>query len=225
MKGIFNGLVRLGIIVVGGILIGISLANLTQKKNLNLVNPQSGVEKIFTTIVLKDTPSPTPTAKKVQATRSKTIGDTGPWGVARQIDEHTWTMKVGMDARMATPQEILSALNTYRGRYGSQPLTWDNNLAGFAQNRASYLYSIKSTDGHKGFADFLENQDGYSKLDFNWLGENISYGYQLEGVHLIEWMYAGDKPHDDNQKDSKWDHVGIGVKGTATCLIFGTGKR
>jgi len=57
------------------------------------------------------------------------------------------------------------------------------------------------------------------------LGENISYGYRLEGVHLIEWMYAGDKPHDDNQLDSKWDHVGIGVKETATCIIFATARR
>ena len=41
----------------------------------------------------------------------------------------------------------------------------------------------------------------------------------------IEWMYAGDKPHDDNQVNNRWNYVGIGVKGLATALIFGTGKR
>lgn len=163
------------------------------------------------------------------------VGDTVPstfvdttadkWGVSKQIDEDTWTMKIGMDARMATAEELFNALNTYRQNKGSQKLTWDENLANFAQDRAEYLSRIRSTDGHKGFQDYLKNEDGYSKLGFNWLGENISYGYRLEGVHLIEWMYAGDKPHDDNQLDSKWDHVGIGIKDTATCIIFATAKR
>jgi uncharacterized protein YkwD len=156
---------------------------------------------------------------------TKVVGDTRPWGVASQVDEHTWTMKVGMDKRMGTPEEILRALNEYRIRRGSQPLTMDSNLTSYAQERATYLNNIKTTDGHKGFSDFLENQSGYDKLGFTWLGENISYGYQLEGVHLIEWMYAGDKPHDDNQVNNRWNYVGIGVKGLATAIIFGTGKR
>ncbi|MCX6727040.1 MAG: CAP domain-containing protein [Candidatus Shapirobacteria bacterium] len=130
-----------------------------------------------------------------------------------------------MDSKMGTPSEILAALNVYRQKKGSQALVWDDNLGKFAQDRADYLATIKSTDGHKGFEDYLKNDDGYVKLGFNWLGENISYGYRLEAVHIIEWMYAGDKPHDDNQSDPKWDHVGIGVKDTATCLVFATAKR
>jgi uncharacterized protein YkwD len=97
-------------------------------------------------------------------------------------------------------------------------------LGNYAQERAKYLNSIKTVDKHVGFNDFLENQDGFNKLGFNLLGENISYGYRLNGVHTIEWMYAGDKPHNDNQLNNRWDHVGIGVDGLATCLIFGTGK-
>jgi uncharacterized protein YkwD len=126
---------------------------------------------------------------------------------------------------MGTPQEILKALNDYRLRFGSQPLTWDNNLASFAQSRADHLASIHQTDDHAGFLDYLNNQDGYNKLGFTWLGENISFGFQLEAVHLIEWMYAGDKPHNDNQLDNHWNYVGVGVNGTATSIIFGTGKR
>ena len=153
------------------------------------------------------------------------VGDTAPWGVSSQVSEHSWTMKIGMDAKMGTPGEILAALNIYRQKKGSQVLVWDDNLGKFAQDRADYLATIESTDGHKGFEDYLKNEDGYVKLGFNWLGENISYGYKLEGVHIIEWMYAGDRPHDDNQSDPKWDHVGIGVKGTATCLVLATAKR
>jgi hypothetical protein len=34
--------------------------------------------------------------------------------VAKQVNEVTWTMKVGEDEKMATAQEILAALNNSR---------------------------------------------------------------------------------------------------------------
>ena len=166
--------------------------------------------------------TPTKTIKKVLPTK---VGNTAPWGVAQQVGEYTWTMKVGQDPTMATPREILEALNIYRVRRGSQQLTWNENLAAFAQSRADFINSSGTTDEHKGFQDYLDNQDGFNKLGFSWLGENISIGYRMNGVHLIEWIYAGDKPHDDNQVNNRWNYVGIGVRGTATALIFGTGKR
>ena len=182
--------------------------------------------------------TPTPTAideevvptKKVMAGVTKKVAaptptvDTEPWGVAKQVDELTWTMKVGEDEIMATASEIFEALNEYRNRYGSQTLTWDNNLGDYAQTRAKYLNSIKNVDKHEGFSNFVENEDGFNKLGFTALGENISYGYKLNGVHTIEWMYAGDEPHNENQLNNRWNYVGIGVDGLATCLVFGTGK-
>ncbi len=154
----------------------------------------------------------------------KNIDDGQPWGVAKQIDDVTWRIKVGQDVQMGSPLEILIALNDYRRRYGASNLSWDSGLANYAQSRAVYFNKIKNLDGHKGFADFLNNQDGFNKLGFNQLGENASYGYKLSGVHLIEWIYAGDEPHNKNQLNSVWNYVGIGVDGTATDLIFGTGK-
>lgn len=170
------------------------------------------------------TPVPTVIKKIVTPVKKQIIDDGEPWGVAKQIGEVTWTMKIGEDERMATPREIHDALNEYRKVHASQILTWDEKLANYAQQRAQYLNSIKSVDQHKGFKNFLENEDGFNKLGFTSLGENISFGYKLNGVHTIEWMYAGDKPHNDNQLNTKWDHVGIGVDGLATCLIFATGK-
>lgn len=150
--------------------------------------------------------------------------DSQPWGVSKQIGELTWTIKVGQDEKMATPKEILEALNQYRQVHGSQILTGDEKLAKFAQERAIYLNKIKTVDQHKGFSDFVENQDGFNKLGFTYLGENISYGYKLNGVHTIEWMYAGDQPHNENQLNNRWNYVGIGVEGLATSIVFGTGK-
>ncbi len=170
------------------------------------------------------TPTPIVIKKIVTPTKKQIIDDGEPWGVAKQIGEVTWTMKIGEDERMATPREIFDALNEYRRVHNSQILNWDEKLSNYAQQRAQYLNSIKSVDQHKGFKNFLENEDGFNKVGFTSLGENISFGYRLNGVHTIEWMYAGDKPHNDNQLNTKWDHVGIGVDGLATCLIFGTGK-
>jgi len=164
-------------------------------------------------VVKKETILPTPTMDKE------------PWGVAKQIDEVTWVMKVGEDEKMATVKEIFEALNEYRKVHGSQVLTWDEKLGNYAQNRAKYLNELESVDKHEGFKNFLENENGFDKLGFTSLGENISYGYRLNGTHIIEWMYAADKPHNDNQLDNRWNYVGIGVNGLATCLIFGTGKN
>jgi len=154
-----------------------------------------------------------------------TMYDDGkPWGVSEQIGEVSWRIKVGMDAEMATAGEIFNALNEYRRIKGSSVLNWDDKLANYALERAEYFISSGELDEHKGFVKFLEEEDGFNKLGFTWLGENASIGYRLNGVHLIEWVYAGDEPHDKNQLDNKWAYVGVGVKGTANCLIFGTGK-
>ncbi len=160
------------------------------------------------------TATPTPLLQKSQE-----------WGKAVQIDEHTWTMQVKNDEKQGTPQEILQALNSYRQKHGKGSLSWDSSLANYAHSRANEFSQKGTLDGHKGFMDFMNNQDGFSKLGFSSLGENSSYGYTLEGVHLIEWVYAADKPHDDNQLNSEWTHVGVGVVGVATNLVFGGKKR
>lgn len=167
-----------------------------------------GQEKIVIT--------PTPTSVQQKSTE---------WGKATQIDEHTWTMSVEKDERMASTKEIFDALNSYRQKKGKSPLAWDQTLASYADSRAVLFAKSGNTDKHAGFTDYINNQDGFAKLGFNAVGENSSYGYQLYGVHLIEWVYAGDAPHDDNQLSSSWSHVGIGVSGAATDLIFAGSRR
>lgn len=169
---------------------------------------------------LKPTFTPIPTL----VTTKYIDSDTTPWGVAQQIDEHTWQIRVGEDPAMATSSEILEALNNYRVTHGSQRLTMDSKLNEYAQSRSDFIYQKKALDGHQGFNNFLTNEDGFNKLGFTWIGENASFGYRQNGVHLIEWIYAGDEPHDKNQLNNVWNYVGIGVKGTATTLIFATGK-
>lgn len=143
------------------------------------------------------------------------------WGVATKIGEHTYTMQVQNDEHMASAHEIHAALNNYRKQHGRNDLAWDEKLASFATSRAEYFVSSGTLDGHKGFLDYLNNQDGFKTLGFSSLGENSSYGFKLNGVHMIEWVYAGDEEHNSNQLSSEWQYVGIGVKDTATNLVFG----
>jgi uncharacterized protein YkwD len=185
--------------------------------------------KIGRPVYYTSNPSPTPMPKRRSISKNNIVVPKeqltpDKWGVAKQIDDVTWTIKVGQDAKMATPQEIFQALNAYRNRHGSASLSWDDNLANFAQERAAYFNKIKSLDQHKGFIEYTENEDNIKKLGFWGVGENASFGYKLEGVHLIEWIFAGDEPHNKNQLEPSWTYVGIGVEGVGVDLIFGKWK-
>ena len=172
-------------------------------------------------------PPKTASISKTWSTTTPTVvptQDNQEWGKATQLSEHTWTMKVGFDDTMATPQEIFEALNKYRQQHSREALTWDDRLANFAKERASTFTSLGKTDEHAGFVSYTDNIDNVKALGFWSLGENSTYGYRLTGVHLIEWVYAADEGHNSNQLNSQWSHVGIGVDGNQTDLIFGGNK-
>lgn len=185
-------------------------ANAKVKQDISSRQSQVQVLGIGYEKYVSPTPTPTPTV--------------APWGVAKQVDAHTWSVQVGQDAKEATSQEIFVALNAYRQKNGRRILSWSDSLAQYAQSRAVFFIGRGSLDAHSGFLDFVNNQDGFKKLGFASLGENSSIGYVLEAVHLIEWVYAADQPHNDNQLSNDWLYVGIGVNGSATDLVFG-GKK
>ncbi len=141
------------------------------------------------------------------------------WGQAVQVSETGWRMKVGFDAIMGTPNETFQALNHYRYTKGKSNLTWDDRLARYALERATYICQ-NGSDGHDGFKRYVNEEEGYKTLGFYWLGENMSTHMRLTGVKLIEWMYAADPDHDGNQLGD-WSHVGVGIFEDCSALIFG----
>ncbi|MBI2443125.1 MAG: CAP domain-containing protein [Candidatus Levybacteria bacterium] len=190
-------------------------------QEVGVLSKATSLQKILPSQVAYEEVTP---KKAPRSVLTATSANGNQWGVSKQIGEHTWTMKVQDDTKTGTAQEIFQALNAYRQRHGSGTLAWDSKLGDFAQGRADAFTRNNSTDAHAGFSDFINNQDGFHKLGFMALGENSSFGYHVEAVHLIEWIYAGDAPHNDNQLNQQWTHVGIGVSGVATDLIFG-GKK
>lgn len=142
-----------------------------------------------------------------------------PWGQAVQVSETGWKMKVGFDEVMGTPQETFQALNHYRYTKGKSNLTWDDRLAKYALERATYICQ-NGSDSHEGFSRYVSEEEGYKTLGFYHLGENMSTHMRLTGVHLIEWMYASDPDHDGNQLGD-WSHVGVGIYEDCSALIFG----
>lgn len=141
------------------------------------------------------------------------------WGKAVQVSETGYRMKIAYDGVMTTPQETFQALNTYRNTKGKSTLTWDDRLARYALERATFVCK-NGSDGHAGFSEYVEKQEGYKTLGFYALGENMSTHMRFTGTHLIEWMYAGDSAHDGNQLGD-WSHVGIGIFEDCSALIFG----
>lgn len=120
---------------------------------------------------------------------------------------------------------LLEALNAYRQKNGKEPLSWDGKLAEYAQNRAELFSKQNGLDGHTGFNDFIKNQNGFNNLGFSSLGENSGIGHELEPAELIENIYGKSPSHNENQLNSRWSHVGIGVSNTATNFIFGGNKQ
>jgi uncharacterized protein YkwD len=119
---------------------------------------------------------------------------------------------------------VFNVLNDYRAKNGSTPLVFDKNLQVFAQSRADMFASQGGMDNHTGFQSML-NENGFSALGFNALGENSSFGEWGSSSNLIENIYASSSLHNTNQLNPEWTHVGIGISGTATNLVFGGKKR
>lgn len=149
------------------------------------------------------------------------------WGVAEKVagTQYGWSMKIENDFSMGTAQEIFFALNTYRLKKGVASLNWNESLENFAKERAQSLSSRGGVDDHKGFKEYVRNPDNRNRLGFSRLGENSSCGYRMTGAHMIEWIFAGDSPHDDNQLSNKWTHIGVSVSKTCVSLIFGYNRR
>ncbi len=122
------------------------------------------------------------------------------------------------------PQNLLQALNNYRIANGKSALSWDNNLAGFAQTRARHFLDIGGLDNHAGFLDFIQNQDGFHKLGFMSLGENSGEGYLGTARGMVEQFYTQDQGHKDNELNPKWSYAGIAVLGKFTDFIFAGSK-
>lgn len=167
--------------------------------------------------VLSLTPTPTPTPVDPYAD-DPDLKDAA-WGEAVQVSDTGYRMKIAYDSVMATATETFQALNWYRYTKGKSNLTWDDRLAKYALERATYICE-NGSDSHAGFSDYVENQEGYKTLGFYRLGENMSVNMRFTGTHLIEWMYAADEAHDSNQLGD-WSHVGVGIFGDCSDLIFG----
>ncbi|MCC6711095.1 MAG: hypothetical protein IT416_01955 [Candidatus Pacebacteria bacterium] len=194
----------------------------TQPNNVQQANTKIEEKNYEVTISQSPTTTPIPIPTKIidPYTSDPNLKD-AEWGEAVKTDSGSYTMKVGMDAQMTTANELYEALMSYRNIKGKSRLTWDDKLASYALERATYICQ-NGSDQHAGFSEFLNN-GGYDKLGFRHLGENMSYGIRMSGVHLIEWIYSQSPGHEANQT-GQWSHIGVGIFGDCSVLIFGDYK-
>ena len=119
---------------------------------------------------------------------------------------------------------VLQALNDYRSKNGVGGLQIDSKLQEYAQSRADHLKSLGKLDKHAGHKEFMNN-DGFSKLGFNAIAENQGYNYRGDAKGLVASFYGKSSGHNKNQLNSEYTHVGIGISGAFTNLVFGGSKR
>jgi len=120
-------------------------------------------------------------------------------------------------------QSVLQAFNNYRGKNGVGSLTIDEKLQSYAQSRADHLKSIGKLDKHAGHQEFMAG-GGFNKLGFNAIAENQGWNFKGDAIGLIESFYGKSSGHNKNQIDLKYTHVGIGISGAFTNLVFGGRK-
>lgn len=174
------------------------------------------------------TPTPTPTIrpkKTPTAIPQPPSGSNPSQYTAEKINDVTWRVKnVQNDDNMASPQDIVNALNSYRGEQGKPNLTVDDNLSSYAQERANLFATNGSLDSHAGFRNYMDN-GGFDKAGFNSLGENSAYiSGPMNGDKIIRSIFGADGSHDGNQLDN-WTHIGVGVNGNAVNVNFGKNKK
>lgn len=202
----------------------ITSANIFSKSDEPISTIQAGPMSVEIIQTPTPTPiaSPTPSSKPIAQKQNNQNTNGSEWGKAVQTENGSYTMKVGMDDKMTTPNELYEALMAYRQVKGKSRLSWDDKLTSYALERATFICK-NGRDGHAGFNDFINNQGGFDKLGFAHLGENMSGGMRLSGVHLVEWIYSQSPGHEKNQLGD-WSHIGVGVTGDCSVLIFGGSK-
>lgn len=207
----------------------------SSQRSFVLISP---VAEITPTLTPTLTPTAIPTATPTPKTIKKRVRIASPTPTsstsqnpnpskytAEKIGDVTWKVKnVENDSSMASPQDIVNALNSYRGAHGKGNLSVDPYLSSFAQERSNLFSGNGGLDSHAGFQSFMNN-GGFDKAGFNSLGENSAFlSGPMNGEKIIQNIFGADSSHDGNQLND-WTHVGVGVSGNAINVNFGKGKR
>ena len=163
--------------------------------------------------------TPTPTSKPTTKPAVKTNEPTAnPW-LVEKIDEKTTDARMPRDERMATADELFTAINNYRTSHGVGSVEKHQTLCNIAQTRANQLLELGELDSHAGMKSLAKSQ-----LDFDNMGEILQGGVQPNlAVHLVEWGWGRSLTgHKESMLDRKWTHGCGGIAGYFSVFIFGS---
>jgi len=118
-------------------------------------------------------------------------------------------------------EDILATLNEYRQKSGKNKLISDEKLQNYAQNRAKELTDKGKLDNHTPFYQYMNSKKAFIDLGFNNLAENQSLNHKGNASSLISQFYAKSSGHNKNQLSNEYTHVGIGISGDFTNIVFG----
>lgn len=99
-------------------------------------------------------------------------------------------------------QDLLGAVNAFRGKNGLGSLSSSSTLCSIAQSRVSENAALGQLDNHAGFEKYFKGQ-----VEFKSMGENLHWAtYTETATEIIENGWANSPGHKENMLDSKWQY-------------------
>jgi uncharacterized protein YkwD len=116
-------------------------------------------------------------------------------------------------------QELFNALNSYRQVHGVASLTWESNIAAFAQAQASYFGETNSFTKDDAYRQRIAPYT--SAINSFVTGETNLIGTTGTATHIINDVLGGSSSYSSLMGATRWTHVGIGVSGKAIVIVYG----
>ncbi len=190
------------------------LSHLSSKQNLDADYSQSCL-KCENTRCVQLFANKSTTTNPVVLTNNPTVN---PW-LVEKVDEITTDARMPKDERMATADELFTAINNYRASHGVGVIEKHQTLCNIAQTRANQLLKLGELDNHEGMESLAKSQS-----DFDNMGEILQGGVQPNlAVHVVEWGWGRSLTgHKESMLNKKWTHGCGGVAGYFSVFSFGS---
>lgn len=105
---------------------------------------------------------------------------------------------------------VFDITNSYRKKFDSQPLTWDERAANTAFKHSKDMALNRYFDHYSQNGDSPFDRMEKEGITFSGAGENIAAGYQ-SGIHATEGWMNSTTGHRENMLNSFFTHLGVGT--------------
>lgn len=122
---------------------------------------------------------------------------------------------VEVENNIELAEEVLDALNDYRGSIGLPALLWHTDSEQLAVGHSRYMV-VRNEPSHD---NFYERSAILQENGADFVSENVAYGYQDAASVLEGWLNS---PTHKSAIEGNYTHTGIGIVETDTGIPYYT---